>query len=104
MISVWERMVNHLLVKSKGRPILLVNYEDLKADPVREVKRMVDFLGYKLPESVLRERINQQFTVFYRNHTQTFEPFTAAQMKLVNATCSRVAAKLNPGQLYLHRQ
>lgn len=102
----WEQMVEHLLIKSKGRPILLVNYEDLKKNPVFEVMRMVDFLGYDISENVVKERIaRQQFSKFYRNHTQTFEPFTSAQMRFMNDTVSRVAAKLSSDQvLYLHRQ
>lgn len=92
LMLVWERMVKHLLLDSMDRPVLLVHYEDLKADLVREVKRMVKFLGYDMPEDVLRERITQQFNDFYRNHTPTFEHFTPAQKKFINDAYDRVAA------------
>ncbi len=95
-MKIWESMVDHLLIKSKNRPVLLVLYENLKEDPLREVKRIVDFLGYNLPESVLKERIELKVADFYGHRFLTFDPFTPAQKELIAAVCTRVTAKLNP--------
>ena len=93
LVSNWETMVDHLLVKSRGRPVLIVHYEDLKTNQLHEVKRMVDFLGYDVPESILKERLEQKFTAFHRNHTKTFEHFTAAQREFIEAVSNRVTLK-----------
>ena len=51
---------------TKGHPIHLVRYEDLKSDTYKEVKAMLDFLKFDYEEKDLRARIASNFSTFYR--------------------------------------
>lgn len=97
LMTRWELMVTHLLVhgQQEGRSVLLVHYEDLKANATREVLRMVRFLGVEVPDDMVAERVKQDFTSFYRNHTQSFEHFTTVQKDYINRIILQVASKLN---------
>lgn len=88
-------MVTHLLIDSSQYPVLVVRYEDLKANTTHEVVRMVEFLGIEIHKDVVMERTKQDFTRFYRNHTLTIEYFTTAQKERINQIIHRVASKLN---------
>lgn len=87
-------MVQHLLVNSKNSSVLLVHYEDLRSNLFHEMKRMLQFLDYSVTENTLRERLDEKFTTFYRNHTSEFEHFTSEQKKYVN---SILASKVETG-------
>lgn len=101
LARTWEQMVNHLLIENKNHPVLVVKYEDLKANTVHEVMRMVQFLGYEIPKDLLVERMKQKFTAFYRNHTLTFQHFTTAQKNYINSIINRVDSKLKSQSLPL---
>ncbi len=95
LMKRWEEMVNHLLIKSLNRPVLLVHYEDVKSNSLYEVMRMLKFLHYDVPEDSLRERLQKQFNTFYRNHSSaSFEHFTWSQQDRINGYITRMASKL----------
>ncbi|XP_076824885.1 sialate:O-sulfotransferase 1-like isoform X1 [Clavelina lepadiformis] len=57
--SDWERfcrssttrwLVNNKGYIEQGDPLLVIFYEDLKADPIKEVKKMVKFIGYQVKD------------------------------------------------------
>ena len=100
----WKMMVYHLLVKSTDHHVLLVHYEDLKHDLFREMNRILTFLDIKMEEEVLRERLEPNFNIFYRNHTCHYEHFTSEQRRYINHVIStadpQVAARL-PLKTYL---
>lgn len=91
-------MVTHLLIENtKQHPVLVVRYEDLKADTLGEVVRMTSFLGLdNIPRDMLLARVKRDFTRFRRNHTSSFEHFTDAQKHYINGIISLVAARLQP--------
>ena len=99
----WETMVTHLLINNTGnRPTLLVKYEDLKRDALREVERMVQFLGVRLVSDGTK-RVGGGFHTFHRNHTYTFDHYTPEQKLHINSVIKRVDLKLNThGIDYLH--
>lgn len=98
-IHIWELMVEHLLVRSTGHPVLLVHYKDLKSNALHEVVRILSFLDYEVSNKVVEERLKKQFNTFYRNHTSTFEHFTRVQRDYVNTVISRVESRLPGVQL-----
>ena len=51
---------------SKGHPILVVRYEDLKSDTAKEVKRMLEFLQFDYEEEELETKITADFNTFHR--------------------------------------
>ncbi len=75
----WLRQIGGWLTLAKDYPILVVRYEDLKADTLGQVERMLDFLGVPYTEEEIKRRLGEGFPTFYRNHTDSFEHFTPYQ-------------------------
>ena len=74
-----------MILSGNGHPVLVVRYEDIKADTVREVKRMLEFLKFPYKESELVERLAIGFNDFHRASHPTFEHYTAEQKEYVRA-------------------
>ena len=95
-------MINHLLVNNTHHPVLLVKYEDLKADTYHEVERMITFLNVELKNN-FQASLKEGFHKFHRNHTYTFEHYTPEQKLHMNSVILRVAQYLQYHYLdYLH--
>ena len=62
-----------------------MSYEDIKADTLREVKRMLEFLKFPYKESELVERLATEFNDFHRVSHPTFDHYTAEQREYVRA-------------------
>lgn len=102
LADTWKDMVNHLLLRSSDRPVLLVHFEDLKLNVFREIEKILTFIGYQIDHAVLRERLKNDFNTFYRNHTDSFEHFTPEQKEYVASVMASidplVAMKLRTSQ------
>ena len=60
-INWWSKQIQYWLVNSSV-PVLVVKFEDLKQDPVREVKRILDFINYhQLTQEELSLKIKDGF-------------------------------------------
>lgn len=96
-------MINHLMINNTGgAPVLLVKYEDLKHDPFQEVERMVTFLDVNF-DLTFKEKLNQGFHTFHRNHTYTFDHYTHEQKVYMNSVIRRVAERLKANDIdYFH--
>ena len=85
----WKSMIHNFVVKRKPiHPLLVVRYEDLKRDSVRQVQRMLDFLDITIERDELLQRLQQNsFSKYHRNHTRSsqFNPYTPAQIKYWNS-------------------
>ena len=90
----WKRMIEHYIINNRVQPILVVKYEDLKADPVTQVKRMLAFLRYPYKDKEVEERLEGGFFHFYRNHTDTFEHYTPEQTAHMNNVITSVIDRL----------
>ncbi|XP_074084491.1 sulfotransferase 1B1-like [Macrotis lagotis] len=55
----WHEHVTSWWEKKKDHPILYLFYEDIKEDPKREIRKVMEFLGKKLDENAL-DRIVQR--------------------------------------------
>ena len=89
-------MVNHLIIKSKGKPVLVVRYEDLKRNAIAEVKKILGFLRFvQVPEQEIESRLLSGFQNFYRNHTDLFDHYTQEQKTYVNTVIRRVEEQIN---------
>lgn len=65
-----NRILNWALNLSPQHQVLVVRYEDLKQDTMKEVERMVTFLGLPFNEEAVTQRLAEDFTVFKRLHKQ----------------------------------
>lgn len=91
----WEQMVNHLVIKSFSQPVLVVRYEDVKEDAVREVKKMLEFLKFTdISDKDVETRLKTDFQNFYRNHTYSFDHYTSEQKQYVNNAIRRVQDRI----------
>ena len=82
----WKEMVDNWIIQSKPQhPVLVVRYEDIKANQVSEVKRILDFLHFPYEEEELHSRLSEGHGSFQRKHTNTFDPYTSTQRKFVKS-------------------
>ncbi len=71
-------------LESERFPIIVIRYEDLKNDLLREVKRMLGFLRVPYTEEELQKRMGHGYTLFKRLHKgDDFGHFTSDQRQLV---------------------
>ncbi len=63
---------------------MILRFEDVKRDKVSEVKKMLQFIDFPFDEKTVQERLQGDFGLFRRNHTETFEHYTVEQKKWVN--------------------
>lgn len=90
----WKLMVNSHLLRQRPHPVLTVRYEDLKTDTVAEVVRMLDFLRFPYSREEVEHRLQEGFTQFYRNHTDSFDHFTSEQKLFVNGVIVDIVQKV----------
>ena len=82
---------NHVIKRKPAHPLLVVRYEDLKHDSVKEVQRMLDFLDITIERDDLVHRLRQNsFSKYHRNHTRSsqFNPYTPSQIRYWNSVIS----------------
>ena len=90
----WQTMAVTWCEYAKTNPLLVVHYDDLKADTVGEVQKMVEFLGMPSRHRDLAERLKGDYTTFKRNKDQDFEHFTPDQKKLLNQLVTETKRKM----------
>lgn len=70
--SQWHDHVEQWLDNRFDSEILIVKYEDMKADTVRELRRVSDFIGLSTEKSVLEHVVAQASFDAMRQREQTF--------------------------------
>ena len=88
-------MISSYIIKRRQQSVLVVRYEDIKTDTLGEVKRMLDFLKYPYSDAELRGKLEEDFTTFYRNHSYSFDHFTASQKDYFNDIVAGVAKSVS---------
>ena len=85
----WKKTIDKwfLDLHSLGHPVMVVRYEDLKRDTIKEVKRMLEFLKFTYDEQSLSKRLAEKASEsFHRNHTNNnFEYYTTEQRRYINS-------------------
>ena len=72
------------IIAAKDNPFLVVRYEDLKSNTIKEMKKVVDFLGFShISEADIADKLGEGYNNFYRNHTDSFAHFTDEQKAVV---------------------
>ena len=92
----WKAHVSGWVISGRSNPFLIVRYEDLKQNTVREVLRMVEFLGFKglFTEASIQDKLGDGYNGFYRNHQDNFEHFTSDQKALIEKTVRETVSLL----------
>ncbi len=84
-IKKWQGHFVSWLLNNDGHPVLIVRFEDLKTDLVKEVRRMLEFLKVPYSEEELTKRMMEDDGTFRRRHHEVFDHFTAEQRFIVLA-------------------
>lgn len=94
--------VVNLLTEAKlsQRPVYVLQFEDLKADTARELKKVTDFLGFAYSLEEVSTRLEAGFTKFYRNHTAEFSHFTASQEQYIHDVVHHTSQIMREKGLY----
>ena len=81
----WRDHVTGWIMAAKYNPLHIVRYEDLKKDTVKEMKKVMDFLGFSdISDSDIKERLGEGYNTFYRNHKDIFSHYTQEQKEFVH--------------------
>ena len=75
-IRKWQEHFKGWFLNRGDHPVLVVWFEDLKANMTNEVRRMLDFLKVPYSESELEKRLENSFEKFHRKQRDDFEHFT----------------------------
>ncbi|XP_011405847.1 PREDICTED: WSCD family member GA21586-like [Amphimedon queenslandica] len=96
-IKWWSKLIRYWVVGSSV-PVLVVKFEDLKQDPVQEVKRILDFINYQqLTVEELSLKMKDGFNAFHRNKTVPDDInrlYTKQQIHIVNEHIKKAEAAI----------
>ena len=82
--SRWQRHIVGWLTTGSKNPLHIVVFEDLKSNLLEEMPKIMDFLNVTHNnKSVLRMKLKEDYTTFYRRHRDDFEHFTLAQKEFL---------------------
>lgn len=89
-------------------PVLVVKYEDLQSNATNEVLRMLKFLGVDYRSGQVATILkSDNFSQYYRNHTDNFEYYTPGQKVAINAAILHIIDQLKqaglPDQIGLNK-
>ena len=103
----WKIMMSSNLAHRlpTAESLLVVFYEDLKRELARELKRMVEFLDHPCTPEQLNRTVEEGYSAYYRNHTDTFEHYTSDQKIFINniiQLTTQVVQKTNHKNIVSH--
>ena len=78
-----------LCLKPHHNSTLVVKFENLKANLMVELRRILDFLGYHYTEDDLLCTIQSNSDQFHRKHTTDFDPYTPEQRSNVGSVIQK---------------
>jgi len=63
--------------------MLVIKYENLKANLFAELRRILDFLGHDYTENDLKCTVQSNTEQFHRKHTTDVDPYSTLQKKSI---------------------
>ena len=83
----WQQTILAWVVNNMGHPVLVVKYEDMKANMSRELRRMLDFLQVPYTEAQFQSVVNSGYEKFRRHHSSQddYDHYTSEQRAFVNS-------------------
>ena len=91
MAPTWLSTMTHWITDNPGTPVLVICYEDILIDPVKEVKKILRFLNVKYGAGEVEERLKKDYSVFHRRRPQKQENedvYTKKLQSFVNSVVS----------------
>lgn len=103
-IPKWVSYISNLILESPAdKPKLVVRYEDMQRDRVREVSRILDFIYFPYSHESLTQQLQDDFDVFQRKRHEEFEAFTVSQEAFIEKQLRQIVQRLtaeNNGDTY----
>lgn len=84
----WSAMIKNWIAPNRGHPVLVIRYEDVKLSPAKEVKKMLRFLNVEYNDTVVEERLKQDFTIYHRQKRQNRDVYSTELRGFVNSVLS----------------
>ena len=83
----WQQTIFAWLVNNMDHPVIVIKYEDLKVNPSRELRRMLDFLRVPYTEAQFQRVVNNGYEKFKRRHSpqDDYDHYTYEQRAFVNS-------------------
>ena len=83
----WQQTIFAWLVNNMGHPVTVIKYEDMKVNPSRELRRMLDFLQVPYTEAQFQRVVNSGYETFRRRHSpqDDYDHYTSEQRAFVNS-------------------
>ena len=99
--NTWKNFVLEWVIKFKG-PLCVAKYEDLVADAVSEVLRILDFLKFDYNEEVVRSAVSQEYSRYQRKQHASYNLYTAEQERDMLSMLNEVSESLvKKNKMYL---
>ena len=83
----WQQTIFAWLVNNMDHPVIVIKYENLKVNPSRELRRMLDFLQVPYTEAQFQRVVNNGCEKFKRHHSprDDYDHYTSEQRAFVNS-------------------
>ena len=84
----WLAMIKNWIAPNRGHPVLVIQYEDVRLSPAKEVKKMLRFLNVEYNATEVEERLKQDFTIYHRHKRQNRDVYSKELQAFVNSVLS----------------
>ena len=83
----WQRTILAWVVNNMGHSVLVVKYEDMKANMSKELRRMLNFLQVPYTEAQFQSVVTSGYEKFRRHHSSQddYDHYTSEQRAFVNS-------------------
>ena len=83
----WQQTIFAWVVNNMDHPVIVIRYEDMKANMSRELRRMLDFLQVPYTEAQFQTVVNNGYEKFKRHHSprDDYDHYTSEQRAFVNS-------------------
>ena len=94
MTDRWKRHICGWLINGYNNPLLIVKYENLKANVSLEMSRIIKFYGMNMSQQYLDSQVQAGYSRFYRNHTDSFQHYLPEQEDDISKAVSDTVSTL----------
>ena len=83
----WQQTILAWVVNNMDHPVIVIRYEDMKANTSRELRRMLGFLQVPYTEAQFQRVVNNGYEKFRRHHSpqDDYDHYTSEQRAYVNS-------------------
>ena len=95
----WLAMMKNWIAGNRGHPVLVIRYEDIKLNPVLEVKKMLRFLNVQYDDYVVEKRLQEDFSIYHRQQKYNRDVYSKKLREFVNSVLNEAETFVNDNGL-----